>query len=92
MIVRILGEGQYELDDAEMARVERLDATLSQALGAEDEAWFAKALDALVAEIRAGGRPLGPGTLVPSDLAVPADGSTIAEVRALLGDGSTESA
>lgn len=92
MIVRILGEGQYELDAAAMARVERLDATLSQALGAEDEAWFAKALDALLAEVRGGGHRLDPGTLVPSDLAVPAEGSTIDEVRALLAEGPTEPA
>lgn len=92
MIVRVLGEGQYELDAEHVERVEALDATLSQALAAGDEAWFAKALDSLLAEVRHNGRPVEPGTIVPSDLAVPAEGSTIAEVRALLDEDAPEKA
>lgn len=92
MIVRVLGEGQYELDAEPVERVEALDATLSQALAAGDEAWFAKALDSLLVEVRNSGRPVEPGTIVPSDLAVPAEGSTIAEVRALLDEDAPEKA
>lgn len=92
MIVRVLGEGQYELSSEQVERVEALDATLSQAVAAGDEAWFTKALDALLDEVRHGGRPLEPGTIVPSDLAVPSEGSTLAEVRALLDEGTPEKA
>ena len=92
MIVRVLGEGQYELDGKAMARVESLDATLSQALAAGDEAWFSKALDALLAEIRSAGRLLDPATIVPSDLAVPTEETSMDEVRVLLAQETTESA
>lgn len=92
MIVRVLGEGQYELTPGQVERVEALDATLSQAVAGGDEAWFAKALDALLEEVRDRGRPLDPGTIVPSDLAVPHEGSTLAEVRSLLGEGTPEKA
>ena len=92
MIVRVLDEGQYELDEAAVARVEALDATLSQALGAGDEAWFTKALVRLVTEIRSSGRRLDPATIVPSDMAVPAEGSSLEEVRALLAEGTPEHA
>ena len=84
MIVRVLGEGQYELADDDVERIESLDATLSQALTTGDEDRFARALEALVRELRQRGRPLEPDQLVPSDLAIPPEGSTIAEVRSLL--------
>ncbi len=92
MIVRVLGEGQYELADEDVERIESLDATLSQALTAGDEASFARALETLVGELRQRGRPLEPEKLVPSDLAIPPEGSTIAEVRALLDEDTPEKA
>lgn len=92
MIVRVLDEGQYELDEDAVARVEALDATLSQALSAGDEAWFTRALASLLAEIRSSGRRLDPATIVPSDMAVPSEGSSLEEVRALLGEGTPEHA
>ena len=91
MIVRVLGEGQYELTAAHADRIAGLDGTLSQAVAAGDEAWFTKALEALLAEVRSG-RPVDPGTIVPSDLAVPAEGSSLADVRALLDEDTPEKA
>ena len=89
MIVRVLGEGQYELTAEHAERIEGLDGTLSQAVAAGDEAWFTKALEALLAEVRSG-RPVDAATIVPSDLAVPAEGSSLAEVRALLDEDTDE--
>jgi hypothetical protein len=90
VIVRVLGEGQYELDDDAVARVEAHDAMLSQALAADDEAWFAKALATLLADIRESGRRLDPTAIVPSDMAVPPEGASLEEVRALLAEGAPE--
>ena len=40
MIVRILGEGQFELPDSQVASLEELDQKLVAALDANDEADF----------------------------------------------------
>ncbi|MGO9195918.1 MAG: PspA-associated protein PspAA [Acidimicrobiales bacterium] len=84
MIVRILGEGQYELPDDSLPSLEVLDAGLNAALEAGDDAGFELALQALVDKVRGSGRPLELTTIVPSDLTVPHAGATIEDLRKLL--------
>ncbi len=86
MIVRVLEEGQYELGEDGVARLETLDAVLDEALSSGDEDTFAAALEALIGEVRSSGHAVGPTEIVPSDLVLPAPGATLAEVRTLLAD------
>ena len=53
MIVRILGEGQYDVADDALARLNCLDNDLECAVEAGDEAAFAAALTALLDGVRA---------------------------------------
>ena len=88
MIVRILGEGQLQVADSAAAELNELDAKLEAMVERDDEAGFRSALEALLARVRALGRPVEPGTLEPSELILPAEGATMADVRKLLaGDG-----
>lgn len=84
MIVRILGDGPYELDDAEAPAVARLDEALGAALDSGDEEGLAGSLAQLIAHIRSVGTPVPPDDLRPSELVVPHEGSTLGEVQALL--------
>lgn len=84
MIVRILGGGQYELADSTASELETLDAKLNKALENGDEAEFAGALSQLIDKVRTSGSPVDPGRFIPSELTVPHEGSTLAEVRELL--------
>ena len=84
MIVRILGEGQYELADSSAPSLEALDAELNRALENGDEAEFATALSKLAETVRSSGARVDPARFVPSDFTVPHDGSTLAEGRELL--------
>ena len=86
MIVRILGEGQVEVDDSAAEELNDLDSKLEAAVEHDDEADFRPALDALLARIRSIGRPLPPDALAPSELIIPQEGATMAEVRKLLTD------
>jgi hypothetical protein len=86
VIVRILGEGQFRIDAAAAAELNRLDTELEAAVNHNDEAAFTAALDALLAQVRAQGSPLPPDTLEPSDLILPHQGSSMDEVRKLLTD------
>ena len=88
MIVRILGEGQLRIDDAAASELNELDARLESTVERNDESAFTPALEQLLERVRAIGRPVGPSELEPSELILPAEGATMADVRKLLaGDG-----
>lgn len=85
MIIRIQGEGQYRLADAELEEINRLDAVLEAALAAGDDG-VAEALAALLAEVRTAGAELADDELVESDVILPASDATADELRQMLGD------
>ena len=86
MIVRIGGEGQFEVPDEHLGELNRLDDDLAKAVDAGDEAQFKTALEALLASVRTVGRELPADHIGPSELVLPSPDSTIEEVREVLGD------
>ena len=86
MIVRILGEGQYDVADDALARLNSIDNDLGAAVESGDEAAFAAALTALHDGVRAAGAAHAPDSLDESDVILPPSGASIDEVRELLGD------
>ncbi len=84
MIVRILGEGQFSVGDVATAELNRLDTELEGAVDHGDEAAFTAALHGLLAEVRAHGSPLPSDSLEPSDLILPAEDTSMNEVRKML--------
>lgn len=86
MIIRILGEGQFDVPDAELDRLNRLDADVEAAVEAGDETAFGRALAALLDGVRTGGAPHEVDDLVESDLILPPSDVSIDEVRELLAD------
>lgn len=86
MIVRILGEGQFQVPDSEVDRLNELDAAVESAIEAADEEAFAPALKALLDEVRTTGEPLADDSLEDSDLILPMSDATLDEVRRMLND------
>jgi hypothetical protein len=86
VIVRILGEGQLQVDDSAAEELGDLDAKLEAAVEHGDEAGFRSALDALLTRIRSIGKPVPSDALAPSALIIPQEGATMAEVHKLLTD------
>ena len=84
MIVRVLGEGQYEVANGDKDALGMLDDELDAAIATGDGVRFTRALEGLVEQVRASGTLLDPGTIVPSDLVVPPPDASLDEVRALL--------
>ncbi|HMI26529.1 MAG TPA: hypothetical protein VK594_18760 [Streptosporangiaceae bacterium] len=84
MIVRISGEGQYSIDDAATAELNRLDSELEAAVNRNDEAAFTAALHGLLDQVRAQGSPLPSDTLESSDLILPPEDASMDEVREML--------
>jgi hypothetical protein len=87
MIVRILGEGQFEVPNDAADTLNRLDGELSKAAEDGDHAAFGRTLTAILGAVRAHGRPVSRHHLGASDLVVPGPGATIADVRRLLSGG-----
>jgi len=86
MIVRILGEGQFDVPEEAIAELNTLDSAVEKAVGAADEAAFSTALAALLDGVRTVGAPHDAESLDESDLILPPADATIDEVRELLND------
>ena len=84
MIIRILTEGQFEVDDTVVAELNALDATLEAAVVDGDQTAATTALAALLTKVRETGTPVDLDALVPSDLVLPYGDATVAELRDLL--------
>lgn len=86
MIIRILGEGQYDVADHALDRLNELDAALEAAVEAGDETAFTKTLTGLLEGVRTAGVAHPPDSLDESDLILPPPDATIGEVRQMLSD------
>jgi PspA-Associated protein len=86
MIVRISGEGQFDVPDSHVDELNRLDDDLTKAVDSGDDAQFTAALEALLASVRTVGEELPADWIGPSDLVLPSPDSSIHEVREVLGD------
>jgi hypothetical protein len=88
MIVRISGEGQFDVPDDQMARLNELDESVERAVAnavaAQDA--FRTALNDLLDAVRGGGAPVASDELVPSDLVLPHGEATVDDVRDALAD------
>jgi hypothetical protein len=86
MIVRILGEGQFHLQDEHLVELNELDDALADAVNAGEGPRFRQCLTDLLGRTRSLGTPVADEYLGGSDLILPHAASTLTEVRALLGE------
>ncbi len=84
MIVRIMGEGQVDLTDADLDLLNDFDAALEAAIESGDEAKFRKALHDLLEKVREDSKPLPPDSLEPSQFILPHADASMEDVRAML--------
>ena len=84
MIIRILGEGQYDVSDEALDRLNELDSAVETAVESGDEEAFGTALAALLDGVRTVGVAHDLDSLDESDLILPPSDATIDEVRELL--------
>jgi hypothetical protein len=87
MIVRILGDRLYDVEEPDLARIEALDSVMDAALKSGDEAAFSAALSEMIDKVRSGSEPLPDDDDRTSDLVVPHEGATLQEVRDMLDAG-----
>lgn len=86
MIVRILGEGQYDVAASAMDRLNQLDEVVESAVGARDEAAFTTALQDLLDGVRTVGVAHPVDSIDESDVILPGSDATIDEVAEMLAE------
>lgn len=86
MIIRLLGEGQFDVDDADVDELNTLDSALQHTADVDDAEAFGAALRRLVGRVRELGSPVPDDALAASELVLPAEDADLETVRALLGD------
>lgn len=84
MIARIIGEGQFRLDDVLIDRLNDLDEALIDEIEEGEGGDYAAVLVEMLDLIRTSGKPLPDDELVTSDVVLPPDHASLAELRDLI--------
>ena len=84
MIVRLMGEGQYRVDDGIREQLNELDDLAGAALEAGDEPELDARLDQMFELVKTEGERLADDDLSPSDAVVPPSDMTLEETRQLM--------
>ena len=83
MIVRVMGEGQFEIDDEVAKGLNDLDEQAEQALQAEDTEQLAELLERMAEAVRTNGARVPDEELTPSEGIVPPPDLTLEEAKEL---------
>jgi CBS domain-containing protein len=86
MIVRLLGEGQYRVDDSLLVRLNEIDAQVEKAVTDADERGLWSGLQALAETVRENGEKLADDDLSPSDAIIPPEDLSLEEAKELMQD------
>jgi hypothetical protein len=84
VIVRLMGEGQWEVEDGLRGRIDELDADTERAVAAKDDAQLRDALESLHELVRSSGKQLDHAHLGASDLVIPPADLSLDEAHELL--------
>jgi hypothetical protein len=86
VIVRLLGEGQFRVDDSLLRRLNELDNEVEKAVAAGDERALWTGLQALADAVRENGVKLADDELSPSDAVIPPEDLSLEEAQELMQD------
>lgn len=86
MIIRLMGQGQWKVDEAVRDALNAIDAELDADVKAGDGTEFARHLAAMHDLVRSRGLPVQVEELIPSDAVVPPRDISIEELRELIGE------
>jgi hypothetical protein len=83
MIVRVMGEGQFTVDDEVAKGLNELDEQAEQALASGDQERLSELLHRMSEAVRTNGARLSDADLSPSEAIIPPDDLTLDEAREL---------
>ncbi len=86
MIIRILGEGQFRLDDSQIGKVNKIDNQIVDHVQKGNKAEFRRDLARLISTVKELGEPLDPVEIMPSDIIIPPEDLSLEEARKVFCD------
>ena len=86
MIVRLMGEGQYQVDDGLRDQLNELDDRAVAAIDGNDEATLDDVLDEMAQLVRDRGEPVPDDDLSPSDIVIPPSDLSLEETKKLFSE------
>jgi hypothetical protein len=86
MIARLMGEGQYRINEELRGQLDELDTRAASAVDTNDEPALDEVLDEMWALVRERGERLPDDDLSSSDLIIPPSDLTLEETRQLFSD------
>ena len=86
MIVRVLGDGQFEVDEEVAKGLNDLDEQAERALEADDQKQFSELLERMAEAVRTNGLRLPDENLSPSEAIIPPEDLSLEEARRLFED------
>ena len=86
MIVRLMNEGQYRIDDGLRERLNEIDERAVEALDAENEEELDMLLQRMWDLVQTDGERVADNELAPSDLLIPPPDLTLEETKKLFSD------
>jgi hypothetical protein len=86
VIVRLMGEGQFRVDDDLLSKLNDLDDKAQAAADAGDEPELDRVLDEMWSLAQADGERLADDDLHPSDVLIPPSDLTLEETQRLFSD------
>ncbi|VVB64606.1 Uncharacterised protein [uncultured archaeon] len=88
MIIRILGEGQFRMDDKHIGDLNKIDNRIVNHVKEGDQIAFREDLDKLISTVKDLSEPLDPVDIIQSDLIFPPEDLSFEEAkRVFSGDG-----
>jgi hypothetical protein len=86
MIVRLMNEGQYRIDDGLRERLNEIDERAAKALEDDNEEELDMLLQRMWDLVQADGERVPDAELIPSDLVIPPPDLTLEETRQLFSE------
>ena len=86
MIVRLMGEGQFRVEDGLLGQLNELDERAQTAADADDEPELDRLLDEMWQLVQAQGERLSDDDLTASDVQIPPSDLTLEETKRLFSD------
>ena len=86
MIIRILGEGQYRLDDSLVQRINKIDNRIVDAVSKGKKKEYVLDLANLISTIKELAEPVDPVEILPSDIIIPPSDLSFEEARKVFCD------
>jgi len=83
VIVRLMGEGQFRVDDDVLRELQELDDQAGQAVDQGDEPTLRRLLGSMATRVRERGEPLADSDLSASDAIVPPEDLSLDEAKQL---------